>query len=1017
VDNEDVRTKIIHGLGGGCQKEDTCLDLMEVVAIILIPTLLKAASQDALPDNIVKPKEGLMQYVLNMILHDTTGSRKPKQLSKSLIQRILISYGETELACNEELVAEMLECAQSGDGELALEAFQRALTEDVRLYDIQAEARLTTNYDDVFLTRNHREKWPTAGEHDEESGTITDTLRQELHQKSVKLNRRYTAASIDFVAGTYRSKTLTVTLLAIFTLSYFASYRSIDVDVEVCDEEGTGTFVYGASWNENAEALACSATGSVFKWLTLFFAVSLAGLFFIGLGSIGNDILCRRFYLPLFGVFIVVLLVFGQSEMKLVKPDLFYLQVAILCLGIIAILLHLSHAAVLLVPKKWMRKFPRLESIIVSDGIMSAVSAKRAAAHKVNLLIKNALDLVIPKDTDVVLDTHYGQGLLAFSKFGKRYEDIDFRWIFERVYNRHAFDREGIFLSARLLAANVSQYIVTIFILIAGIQLTKRVIEEYSKEYAKEQSGEYVDLMFNRTLDDDLVNAAVANISHALTGFLAQESNQAVFGQNCPPVNLTGLPESACELVNGFYQCDDQALSVNNSSPICTLLDYSANTSSPDGLLVLGLLEASGFDSGTVTEIARQAMNAAAQSSIDSLYPAEPYMISIPIIVGSVVAFLTALSLAITYLPSVTATTLKLRSGVIPTFRDQKNFEQYRVASDQVTVLTGSMFWGCFISSLLAGSLVGAIVFVFLWQATVALVQQFLALTIGILTVIIIKLIMVHSCRCTMYQAFYRKRPAAANISALALECANFALSVGFVFLRMVKLMVVGALYIGRIDTPFLAEGVGKLGNFELDNYPRIFIKDILATEAHRHPYINLLGVMYLMKLRYGKHFGTPAGSCWRLIFVYALMPWLNKYRVLTRENIVDSNVTLRGAECQSLRKSLLDDEENAEEAAESQPRQLSSIVRRELSMKSNRSLGATLLAQEIGAERLLEVEQENRRLQVKVGDLADEVSRLKALLETASSTTTTKLEEETDKNNVKQPTLPPRKLHAENVE
>ena len=57
-------------------------------------------------------------------------------------------------------------------------------------------------------------------------------------------------------------------------------------------------------------------------------------------------------------------------------------------------------------------------------------------------------------------------------------------------------------------------------------------------------------------------------------------------------------------------------------------------------------------------------------------------------------------------------------------------------------------------------------------------------------------------------------------------------------FLRMCKLLLTAALYVGRIDTPFLAPGVGRLGCFELDGYPVIFVQDILSHEAHRHPYL-----------------------------------------------------------------------------------------------------------------------------------------------------------------------------------
>ena len=89
-----------------------------------------------------------------------------------------------------------------------------------------------------------------------------------------------------------------------------------------------------------------------------------------------------------------------------------------------------------------------------------------------------------------------------------------------------------------------------------------------------------------------------------------------------------------------------------------------------------------------------------------------------PLAIGTCFAFITAVYLAISVLPSVTSTTLKLRTGVIPTLRDP-NFAAYRFAMDQVTILPGSMFWGCFISSALVGGFVGGIVFLFLWQVRV----------------------------------------------------------------------------------------------------------------------------------------------------------------------------------------------------------------------------------------------------------------------------------------------------------
>jgi len=38
------------------------------------------------------------------------------------------------------------------------------------------------------------------------------------------------------------------------------------------------------------------------------------------------------------------------------------------------------------------------------------------------------------------------------------------------------------------------------------------------------------------------------------------------------------------------------------------------------------------------------------------------------------------------------------------------------------------------------------------------------------------------------------------------------------------------------------------------------------------------------MKLRHGGDFGKLSGSIWRLLFVFALMPWMRRYRLSSSE-------------------------------------------------------------------------------------------------------------------------------------
>jgi hypothetical protein len=195
-------------------------------------------------------------------------------------------------------------------------------------------------------------------------------------------------------------------------------------------------------------------------------------------------------------------------------------------------------------------------------------------------------------------------------------------------------------------------------------------------------------------------------------------------------------------------------------------------------------------------------------------------------------------------------------------------------------VLFGSTFWGALFASAALFVLVGAAVFFCVYHVTAPYFILILATLIGVMVTIVFKVIILLCLRKVLFAGFYRRSPLFANCLMVVMECWNLALTVLAMVQRLVKLLLVAAFYVGRLDTPMLAKGVGNIGPIPLDDYPIQFRKDLLLHEAHRHPYMERLGVMYMLKLRHGDDFASRAGSAWRLIFVMALMPWLRRFRV-----------------------------------------------------------------------------------------------------------------------------------------
>lgn len=120
-------------------------------------------------------------------------------------------------------------------------------------------------------------------------------------------------------------------------------------------------------------------------------------------------------------------------------------------------------------------------------------------------------------------------------------------------------------------------------------------------------------------------------------------------------------------------------------------------------------------------------------------------------------------------------------------------------------------------------------------QTTRSIALSALAAFIGLLTTLIFRQLILLCLRRTLYGAFYRRRPLAANLLNLILECWNLGLTTGYILGRSVKLVMLAIVYMGRIDTPFLADGVGWLfgaRQVPLDSYPIAFRKELVSHEA-----------------------------------------------------------------------------------------------------------------------------------------------------------------------------------------
>lgn len=815
--NDEIRTKIIGSFGEhamkdaeedffaegdveGGQFENTArsqigsgsLDLTEVLAMLLIPELLKAEQslvrtqpqeKQTLPepDTAVTiqshgekgkkhwPDADLIANVLCMILHDATGDSNPRPLTKELLHQILTFYGERSLADDEGLLDDMLMATNHklnpSEAPILFDchAFARALTHDVHRFNIDNENSMTSNYYDVLQSFDATERMCNNKALTclpQRNPFTTENVVSESGMKRVA-----TFASIDYTADTFRERGFAVVIWTTWVSTYLAY---------LLNDHSNLSSITKLDCNNMSET-GCQICQAIVNWLVIMAELSILGTAFIVSASLGNSVYPTNFLWIVIGMGAVSLFVlvpyFKDIESDIIstekEPEMHW-QVAY-TLSMLCGFTLLATSVLNVVQRTISNWYDtdgdgvldnsefrgRFSWMLIPQMVRLEAQLKQAASYKMNLMLRNACEVHEVAEFDGRTsfgegDTAYGKAMLAFARHSDRTEEITGGILntWRKIFDGSLFTEEGIWFTTHMLAANFAQC--TLFVLVGAF----------------------------------------------------------------------------------FYSCYTNEL----FQFLLSLLDDYTTNESLQWRLIL------------------------------------------PLFVGITSSEITVFRITSNYIPSAVCTTLQFRSGGIGTLRCN-TFQSLRFAVDDTTLIFGTMFWGTLYSSIAIGLLLMAVLGLLLWPGFEAIGLTIFSTLVGITITMLVKYVVLIGFRNYNHSGFYRKYVATANVVGVILETWNLGLTTAIVTFRAVKILIAATLCIAKVDTPFLSESAGFLAGIELDPYPTIFRKDILAHEAHRHPYLERLGVMYLLKLGHDD-FGNYAGTCWRMLFVYALVPWMRKHRI-----------------------------------------------------------------------------------------------------------------------------------------
>ena len=383
-------------------------------------------------------------------------------------------------------------------------------------------------------------------------------------------------------------------------------------------------------------------------------------MFFVSLPNIGNFVECNSIIYPLIGFLFTSLTLFLILYVRVIVPEVtggfIYIDIVTAFFGICALYCHLQHILKYVVPENVRKNNPTFEALITPGSLKNDSNIKMASSYKINKMIKNALDLSRNHNTpDNVMDTYYGNALLAFSKLGEKTETTGgFFWVLRNIRNRSLFRNEGITLSVKTLSDNLTLYAISIFLLWTSFLFTKNTYDQMQKEEMKSalemKVDSFLDVVEQFFLKEMFGTDNSIIAPSALVSILSIFIMEQVKSSNIDCSQFSSFSDSAniFEDVSNFSSispnlsdvaktdqmnfCDgDLNCSLFDPEFLCTLTNltsFSENFSDPDALQSqqLSMLESLGFDSDSLRLQMQTIVRNAFEIGFDTLYPKQLYM-------------------------------------------------------------------------------------------------------------------------------------------------------------------------------------------------------------------------------------------------------------------------------------------------------------------------------------------------------------------------------------------------------